>query len=293
MSGASASRRGEAISEPDLFAIVDLALSEDLGRGDVTTDSLVPPDIEGEATILIKADGVFAGGRVADLVFRRVDPDLKVELFRPDGSPVKAGEVVGKVSGSVASILKAERVALNFIQRMSGIASLTAEYVARVAGTKAGIYDTRKTTPGLRFLEKYSVLMGGGHNHRLDLGDFVLIKDNHIAICRRRSMTITDIVNQARAEIPRGMKLEIEVTSVKDAEEAARAGADIIMFDNMSGPDMKMAVSMLPGSVKTEASGGINLATVRDAALTGVDIISVGALTHSVKALDISLELEL
>ncbi len=279
--------------EFQLESIVDLALSEDLARGDVTTDSLIPPDIDGNASILIKADGVLAGGSVAEIVFHRVDPGLQVVRSVADGSPVKAGDIVGRVSGRVVSILKAERVALNFLQRLSGIATLTARYVAAVKGTKAGIYDTRKTTPGLRFLEKYAVRMGGGRNHRLDLGDFVLIKDNHIAILRGRGATLTEIVERAKAGVPSGMKVEVEVSSAQDAVEAARAGADIVMFDNMSAGDMKRAVGILPAGVQTEASGGINLATVREAALTGVDIISVGALTHSPAVLDISLELEL
>jgi nicotinate-nucleotide pyrophosphorylase (carboxylating) len=273
--------------------IVDLALSEDLGRGDVTTDNLIPSDTVGHAYILIKADGVLAGGSVAEIVFHRVDAELEVTRSVPDGSVVKTGDIVGHVSGRVVSILKAERVALNFLQRLSGIATLTARYVAAVQGTEAGIYDTRKTTPGLRFLEKYAVRMGGGRNHRLDLGDFVLIKDNHIAILRGRGATLTEVVERAKGKAPAGMKVEVEVTSVQDAVEAARAGADIVMFDNMSARDMKRAVEILPAGVQTEASGGINLTTVREAALTGVDIISVGALTHSAAVLDMSLELEL
>jgi nicotinate-nucleotide pyrophosphorylase (carboxylating) len=281
------------MAEQQLTGIIDLALGEDLGRGDITTDILVPPGIESHASFLMKGDGILAGGEVVEAAFRRVDPTLRTEFFVRDGSPVKKGDIVGRVSGRVGSILKGERVALNFLQRLSGIASTTAEYVSRVQGTTAGIYDTRKTTPGLRLLEKYAVRMGGGHNHRVDLGDFVLVKDNHIAISRRRGMTISGIVMKAKAEVPAGMKVEIEATSVDDALEAARAGADIVMFDNMPPEEMKRAVERMPAGVKTEASGGITLATVREAALSGVDIISVGALTHSTKVLDISLEMEL
>ncbi len=281
-----------SMPEQQLVNIVELALSEDLGRGDVTTDLLVPPDAEGTGSFLIKADGILAGGGVAQVVFRKVDPEVAVDFTVKDGSAVKNGQIVGTVAGKAASILKGERVALNFLQRLSGVASLTAEYVAQVKGTKAGIYDTRKTTPGLRFLEKYAVRMGGGHNHRLDLGDFVLIKDNHIAILRGRGMSLSEIVARAKSRVPSGMKVEVEVTSTKDGIEAARAGADIVMFDNMSVDEMKRAVGQLPEGVKTEASGGISLATVREVAKTGVDIISVGALTHSAKTLDISLELE-
>jgi nicotinate-nucleotide pyrophosphorylase (carboxylating) len=281
------------MSQKQLTAIVDLALGEDLGRGDIKTDILVPPDIESHASFLMKGDGILAGGEVVEAAFHKVDPTLHTEFLVRDGSPVTKGDIVGRVSGRVGSILKGERVALNFLQRLSGIASMTAEYVSRVQGTRAGIYDTRKTTPGLRALEKYAVRMGGGHNHRVDLGDFVLVKDNHIAISRRRGLTISDIVMKAKAEVPAGMKVEIEATSVDDALEAARAGADIVMFDNMSPEEMKRAVERMPAGVKTEASGGITLATVREAALSGVDIISVGALTHSTRVLDISLEMEL
>lgn len=278
--------------EQQVYSLVDLALREDLGRGDITTDSLIPEDIQGQASILIKADGILAGGGVAEIVFHRVDPKLKVELLLKDGTAVEAGDIAGYISGNVVSILKGERVALNFLQRLSGVASLTAKYVAEVEGTKAGIYDTRKTTPGFRFLEKYAVRMGGGCNHRLDLAEFVLIKDNHIAILRRRGFSITDIVKKAKGAVTAGMKVEVEVTNGGDGVEAALAGADIVMFDNMPPSEMKQGVKMLPAGVETEASGGITLANVRQAALSGVDIISIGALTHSAPVLDISLELE-
>ncbi len=280
------------IPEQQLDRVVELALNEDLGRGDVTTDLLVPPDAEGTGSFLIKANGILAGSVVAQAVFRKVDPKVAVDFTVKDGSAVSEAQIVGKVAGKAASILKGERVALNFMQRLSGVASLTAQYVAQVKGTRAGIYDTRKTTPGLRSLEKYAVRMGGGHNHRVDLGDFVLIKDNHIAILRGRGMSLSEIVERAKSKAPAGMKVEVEVTSTSDGVEAARAGADIVMFDNMSVYEMRRAVGLLPKRVKTEASGGITLAGVHEVAMTGVDIISVGALTHSAKTLDISLELE-
>jgi nicotinate-nucleotide pyrophosphorylase (carboxylating) len=279
--------------EQQVYALVDLALREDVGRGDITTDSLIPEDIQGRASILIKAEGVLAGGGIAEIVFHRVDPKLKVDITIRDGTPVKKGDNAGYISGNVASILKGERVALNFLQRLSGVASLTARYVVEIQGTKAGIYDTRKTTPGFRFLEKYAVRMGGGRNHRLDLAEFVLIKDNHIAILRRRGLSISDIVRKAKGAVPAGMKVEVEVTNTGDGVEAALAGADIVMFDNMTPAEMKKGVKMLPAEVETEASGGITMANVRQVALSGVDIISIGALTHSAPVLDISLELEI
>ncbi len=280
------------LSAAQLNRIVDLALNEDLGHGDVTSEALIPSELEGKATILVKADGVLAGLEVAKRVFQRVDPSLKVEPRVKDGTKVKRGDIAATVSGRVISILKAERVALNFLQRLSGIASLTAQYMAEVRDTKARITDTRKTTPGLRLLEKYAVRMGGGHNHRFHLGDGILIKDNHLAVLRARGLTLKKVVARAKQKVPKGLKVEVEVNSAKDALAAAKAGADIVMLDNMSPAEMRKAVDLLPKGIKTEASGGINLTNVRAAALAGVDIISIGALTHSPKALDISLELE-
>jgi nicotinate-nucleotide pyrophosphorylase (carboxylating) len=280
------------ITEKQLDKIIDLALAEDIDLGDITSEALLPPDLSGRASLLVKAKGVLAGIDVAMRVFWRIDPLLKVEVLIKDGTAIKLGDVAANVSGSVISILKAERTALNFLQRMSGIASLTAQYVARTKGTDARIYDTRKTTPGLRLLEKYAVRMGGGQNHRLHLADAVLIKDNHISALRATGMSIRDIVAKARQNAPAGVALEVEVTSSEEARDALRAGADIIMLDNMSPDEMSRVVKMAAGRAKIEASGGITLANVRRIALTGVDMISVGALTHSYQALDISLELE-
>jgi nicotinate-nucleotide pyrophosphorylase (carboxylating) len=275
-----------------LDKVIDLALAEDIAFGDITSKALIPPGLSGRASLLVKARGVLAGIEVAQHVFRCVDPALDVAVLVADGTAVRPGDIVASVSGGVAGILKAERTALNFLQRLSGIASLTAQYVARIKGTGAGIYDTRKTTPGLRLLEKYAVLMGGGHNHRLHLGDAVLIKDNHIGALRAAGMSLVDIVTKARRNTPAGITIEVEVTSVAEAREALQAGADIIMLDNMGLDDMARVVKLAAGRAKIEASGGIKLANVRQVALTGVDIISVGALTHSYKSLDISLELE-
>jgi len=277
----------------EIEQVVARALAEDVGAGDVTTEALVPADLEASASILAKRDGVLAGMDVVKEVFRQVDPSLRVKALVKDGARVKKGQVVGKVRGRVASILKGERVALNFLQRMSGIAAETARYVEAVAGTKAVITDTRKTAPGLRVLDKYAVQVGGGRNHRMNLADGVLIKDNHLVALRSRSMTLEDAVRKARERVPRGLKVEVEVGSIEELEEALSAGADSIMLDNMKLEEMRRAVRLVRGRALVEASGGITLDNVRSVAETGVDLISVGALTHSTTALDISLELEL
>ena len=251
----------------------------------------MPPDLLGKASILVKARGILAGGEIAKRVFLRVDPSLRVEVLIKDGAKVKPGDIVAAISGKVVSILKAERTALNFLQRLSGIASQTAQYIAKARGLKVSITDTRKTTPSLRLLEKYAVSIGGGQNHRLHLGDGILIKDNHIAALRALGMSLKDIVTKAKQNA-RGLKVEVEVSTAQEALEAVEGGADIIMLDNMSPDEMRRVVSLIPGQVKIEASGGITLANVRAVAETGVNLISVGALTHSSKALDISLELE-
>jgi len=280
------------LPEEQVDNIIDLALAEDTGYGDVTSELLIPPELQGEASVLAKAKGVVAGGEVARKVFLRVDPSLKVELLIKDGAEVKPGDIIASVSGTVASILKAERVALNFLQRLSGIASQTAQYVAETEGYDVKITDTRKTTPGLRLLEKYAVRMGGGHNHRFHLGDGILIKDNHLAALRALGMGFKDIIARAKQNAPRGLKVEVEVNNLQQALDAAAAGADIIMLDNISPDEMRHIVSLIPGQAKTEASGGITLDNVRSVAMTGVNFISIGALTHSSKALDMSLELE-
>ena len=272
--------------------IIDIALAEDISCGDITSEILIPPKLEAKAHILAKEEGVLAGGDVVRLVFLKVDPELVVELLIQDGERVKPGDIVAVITGSVAGILKAERVALNFLSRLSGVASLTARYVAQAQGLVVAITDTRKTLPGLRLLEKYAVLMGGGQNHRLHLGDGILIKDNHIAALEALGMSLKDIVAKAKRDAPQSLKVEVEVGTVKEALDAAQAGADVIMLDNMSPDEMKQAVELLPKPVKIEASGGIKLDDVRLVAATGVDAIPVGAITHSAKALDFSLELE-
>ena len=289
-----------------LEEIIDRALAEDLGKGDVTTEALLLGNQAAVGFVVIKQGGILAGTGAAKQVFARVDPESKVDILVEDGARVEPGTKVIKVSGTTAGILKAERVALNFLQRLSGIASETDRYVARVKGLPVRILDTRKTTPGLRSLEKYAVRVGGGENHRMTLGDGVLIKDNHLAALRRQGLSIKDVVARARRNAPlslrpakrrsnlqaRQIRVEVEVRTVSEALEAVEAGADIVMLDNMNLEDMRKAVESIEGRALIEASGGVTLDNVRAVAETGVDFISIGALTHSAKALDISLELE-
>jgi nicotinate-nucleotide pyrophosphorylase (carboxylating) len=272
--------------------IIDLALAEDLVRSDVTTEALISGDQQGTGIIVAKEEGILAGIGAANQVFHRVDPELKVESLRVDGAKVKPGSKVAKVSGRIASILKAERVALNFLQRLSGIASETNRYVARVEGLPVRIMDTRKTTPSLRSLEKYAVRVGGGASHRMNLGDGILIKDNHLAALRSQGLNIKEIIAKARQNAPQLLPIEVEVRTVPEALEAVEAGADIVMLDNMNPEDMRKAVKSINGRALIEASGGITLDNVRAVAETGVNFISIGSLTHSARALDISLELE-
>ncbi|TET40600.1 MAG: carboxylating nicotinate-nucleotide diphosphorylase [Dehalococcoidia bacterium] len=270
--------------------ITDCALAEDQVTSDVTTEALIPSDLEGRASILVKGDGVLAGVEVAKAVFLHVDPSLRVEVRIQDGAKVRKGDVVAIIQGRVASILKAERVALNFLTRLSGIASETARYVEATKGLKARITDTRKTTPGIRLLEKYAVRVGGGRSHRQHLGDGILIKDNHLAALRSLGLGLKEAIERARQSST--LKIEVEVESIDGARQALEAGADIIMLDNMAIEDMRQVVEIARGGALIEASGGITLDNVRSVAESGVDLISVGAITHSAKALDLSLELE-
>lgn len=269
-------------------AIVDLALAEDIGTGDVTTLATVPVETTARGAILVKSAGVVSGLGVAAFVFRRVDPAVAFIPRVTDGTHVPAGMIVAEVVGSARSLLMAERVALNLLQRLSGVATVTDRYVEAVAGTKARIIDTRKTTPGLRILEKAAVRDGGGHNHRVGLADGVLIKDNHLAALGGADR-VTRALQQARAFAPHTLRIEVEVTTLADAAEAVAAGADVILLDNMDVDAMRQAVVLVAGRALLEASGGVDLTTVRAIAETGVDLISVGALTHSAPALDISL----
>jgi len=272
--------------------IVEKALEEDTGRGDITSEILIPCNLEGSAYIMVKEDGVIAGIEVAVRVFQKIDPGLQIEPICEDGVRVKAGDIVMRIAGSIRSLLKAERVALNFLQRLSGIATTTARYVEKVSDLGVEIADTRKTTPGLRILEKYAVKLGGGRNHRMDLGDGVLIKDNHFAALRSLGMSYREIVAKARESAPPEMKVEAEATNIEEALAAVEAGADIVMLDNMDIEEMKESVRQIGGRVEIEASGNFRLESIRAAAETGVDFISVGALTHSYKSMDISMEID-
>jgi nicotinate-nucleotide pyrophosphorylase (carboxylating) len=273
-------------------SLIELALAEDLLGGDVTTAATVPPDAQAHATLLAKAPGVISGLDVAHEAFAQVDPTLVFIALVADGDTVPTMTPIAHVSGNARSILAGERLALNFLQRLSGVATVTARYVAEVSGTNARVVDTRKTTPGLRVLEKAAVRDGGGHNHRFGLGDGVLIKDNHLAAVGG-DHRVRDAVRAARAAAPHTLRIEVEVTTFAELAEALDAGADIVMLDNMSVADMREAVALTQGRALLEASGGVNLTTIREIAETGVDLISVGALTHSAPALDINLDFDL
>jgi nicotinate-nucleotide pyrophosphorylase (carboxylating) len=270
--------------------MVRMALAEDLGHGhDITSQLLIPADVTAKAVFRARQDGVLAGLILALSSFAYTDPDFDIEMHAQDGQLIRKGDVIATVEGPAAALLTAERTALNFLIHMSGIATQTQKYVQAVKGTKAKICDTRKTLAGLRALQKYAVLMGGGFNHRFGLDDAILIKDNHIAIAG----SVKEALKRARSNVGHMVKIEIEVDTIKQLEEVLKVGgADIVMFDNFKIPDLKKAVKMVNGKVLTEASGGVNLKTVTDIAKTGVDYISVGALTHSAPALDIGLDID-
>jgi nicotinate-nucleotide pyrophosphorylase (carboxylating) len=271
-----------------LDRIIENALAEDIHTGDITTLAVVRERREARARLTAKEPMVLAGMEAAERVFHLLDPRT---IFTPrfaDGDNLASGDMIAEIAGDAASLLQGERVALNILQRMSGIATLTALYVARVRGTKARVVDTRKTMPGLRVLDKYAVRVGGGVNHRTGLYDGVLIKENHIAAAGGIGVAIS----RARGYIPHTMKIEVETETLAEVAEALAAGADIIMLDNMDTAAMREAVAMIGGKALVEASGGVNLETIRAIAETGVDIISVGALTHSCRAMDISMLLE-
>ncbi len=273
-------------NNPQVDSIIDLAMNEDIGTGDITTLSTIPADKNAFGRFIAKEDMIICGVDLAKYIFSKVDTSIEFSANFKDGDKVSKGDVIATVSGNAQNVLTGERTALNFMQRLTGIASRTASAVAEVKGTNAKIADTRKTTPGMRVLEKYAVRIGGGTNHRFNLADGVLIKDNHIAV----SGGITAAVKNARSVIPHTLKIEVEVETMEQLKEALNAGADIIMLDNMSNEMMAECVKVVNGKALLEASGNMGEKSLRDVALTGVDIISIGALTHSVKAADISLK---
>jgi nicotinate-nucleotide pyrophosphorylase (carboxylating) len=275
---------------PGFDSIIEAALAEDLSLGDPTTAALIPAHLTGRASFVSRQPGVLAGIEVALAVMRKVDPDLKLKALLLDGDVVEPGAALGTVEGRVSSILMGERTALNFLQRMSGIATITAKFMEAVEGTAATIVDTRKTAPGLRSLDKYAVAAGGGRNHRMCLGDGILIKDNHIAALRAEGISLAQVVRRAKTRAPHTVKVEVEIETLVEAQEAIKGGADILLADNMGPDELAKVVELARGRVMVEASGGINLESVAAIAKTGVNLISVGALTHSVKALDIGLD---
>lgn len=268
--------------------VVDYALQEDIGNGDITTNSLIPYDMQAKATMVTKASGVIAGLAVAEYVFKTLSPDVLWKTFVNDGDKVAKGTLILEISGSYRALLTGERLALNFLQRMSGIASMTANYITALEGYKTKILDTRKTVPGLRLLDKYAVKMGGGTNHRIGLYDMVLIKDNHIKVAGG----ITKAVEQIKRSVSKEIQIEVETTTIEEVKEALLSGADIIMLDNMSNSTMAESVKIIGGRAKVEASGNMTIERLKEVAATGVDYISIGALTHSVIALDISMNIE-
>jgi nicotinate-nucleotide pyrophosphorylase (carboxylating) len=276
------------ISLDQLDRLVREALAEDVGAGDVTTQATVAADARAEAQIVAKADGVIAGLPVAGRVFYQLDPQLEFRPLVGEGETVRPGQTVARLFGRAHPILTGERTALNFLQHLSGIATRTARFVALVQGTRARVVDTRKTVPGLRALAKYAVRTGGGHNHRFGLSDAVLIKENHIGAAGG----IAAAVSRARSFAPHTMRVEVEARNPREVDEALAAGADIILLDNMTVEQLRAAVEQIGARALTEASGGITEENVAAIAATGVDIISIGALTHSVPALDLSLLLK-
>ena len=275
------------MTNKELESLITEALKEDIPQRDITSENIIPEDHISKAHILAKEEGVLAGLDVALMVFQCIDPSLRFQKKFKDGDEFKKGDILAALEGKTISILKGERVALNFLQRLSGIATLTRKFVEAVKGTSTKILDTRKTTPGLRKLEKYAVRMGGGMNHRMSLSDMVLIKDNHLAVIGG----IKEAIERAREKVDKEIKIEVEVKNIEELKEAIEAGADIVMLDNMNISEIKKAVKIAKGKVPLEVSGKVNLDNVKKIARTGVDFISIGMLTHSYKSIDISLEI--
>lgn len=272
--------------EQQIDEIILMSLKEDISYGDITTDSLITDVCNVEGNLIAKESGILAGINIFNRVFNLLDDTITIVNYKKDGDKLDKGDIIATINGKAKGILKGERTALNLLQRMSGIATSTNQLVMAIEGTNAKVVDTRKTIPGLRILDKYAVKIGGGYNHRFNLSDAVMIKDNHI----KAVGTILKAVNMAKESIPHTMKIEVEVETLEQVKEALRANADIIMLDNMDYNNMSEAVRLIGDNAITEASGNISINTIRQVAETGVDIISCGAITHSVKALDISLK---
>ncbi|RKT36530.1 nicotinate-nucleotide pyrophosphorylase [carboxylating] [Microbacterium sp. AG1240] len=279
------------MNRAQIDSVVAAALDEDAPWGDLTSESLIPETATARADLVARESGVFSGGEVFAAAFRLTDDRIAVELLAGDGAAFAPGDVLARVTGPARGVLTAERIGLNFTQRMSGIATLTAAYVAEVAHTGARIVDTRKTTPGLRAFERHAVRSGGGHNHRFSLSDAVMAKDNHLAVLTATGLSVTAALQGAIARLPHTAHVEVEVDRLDQIDAVLAAGIGTIMLDNFSLDDLRAGVERVAGRVTVEASGGVNLETVRAIAETGVDVISVGALTHSARALDLGLDI--
>jgi nicotinate-nucleotide pyrophosphorylase (carboxylating) len=274
-------------------AVVRAALAEDAPWGDITSEAFIPADATATAELTARESGVLSGTAIVRETFAEVDPSIEVRFTAADGDRFAAGDVLATLSGDARGILRGERIALNLLQRMSGIATLTERYVAAVAGTKARVVDTRKTTPGLRSLERDAVRAGGGHNHRFSLSDAVLAKDNHLAVLTAQGLSLTDAIRSVRDRIGHTTHLEVEVDRIDQIEPVLAGGVDTIMLDNFSLDELREGVRIVAGRALIEASGGVNLDTIGAIASAGVDIISVGALTHSVRSLDLGLDIRI
>ncbi|MFW6131445.1 MAG: carboxylating nicotinate-nucleotide diphosphorylase [Candidatus Aminicenantaceae bacterium] len=275
------------MNEEIIDNIISLALKEDIPHGDITSESVIPLNSVSGAVIVAKEDCILSGLGIAEKVFKTIDDSVQFKPFFKDGQSVKKNDQIASLSGRSISLLKGERTALNFIQRMSGIATKTNRFVKALEGTKTKILDTRKTTPGLRVLEKYAVKMGGGENHRLNLSSMVIIKDNHIQI----TGSISDSVQKAKEKMKKDMKIEVEARNFEEVKEAINSGVDMVMLDNMGIKDIKKVVQCFGNKVLFEVSGNVDLEDIKNLASTGVDFISVGALTHSYKSIDLSMEI--
>lgn len=281
------------LTAQEIIRVIDAALEEDAPWGDLTAQALIPATAQATAELVAREPGTFSGGEVFATAFTRVDPSIRTTLHLEDGQEFGPGTAIATIEGPARGILTGERVALNLVQRMSGIATLTAQYVDKTKHTNARVVDTRKTTPGLRALERHAVRSGGGHNHRRNLSDAIMAKDNHLAVLLNSGLSLAEVIRQARSAIPHTTHIEIEIDRLDQLDQALQAKADSIMLDNFSLEDLRKGVQRIAGHAIVEASGGVNLDTVQAIAETGVDIISVGALTHSARALDLGLDMSI